>query len=119
PGSPGSSPLSAPPAVSTTATSRPSPSGSLKTRLPGARVTSTSAARSRSSQKSSASCEPTRKTTACNTTTPGPPSASTRGLEEGDVGAGRALFVRVEEVVDRRIVLVDGLLDQPQPEHSG
>jgi enoyl-CoA hydratase/carnithine racemase len=39
-----------------------------------------------------------------------------RILEEGDVVAGRALLVAVEEVVDRGVVLVDGLLDQAQPE---
>ena len=37
-------------------------------------------------------------------------------LEERDVGAGRALLVGVEQVVDGRVVLVDGLLDHPQPE---
>src|SRR4051794_9322889 len=40
-----------------------------------------------------------------------------RIFEERDVGAGRAVLVRVEEVVDRRVVLVDGLLDHPQPEY--
>jgi hypothetical protein len=39
-----------------------------------------------------------------------------RVLEEGQVGARRALLVGVEEVVDGRVVLVDGLLDEPQPE---
>jgi hypothetical protein len=39
-------------------------------------------------------------------------------LEEGDVGAGASLLVRVEEVVDGRVVLVDRLLHQPQPEHT-
>ena len=42
-----------------------------------------------------------------------------RVLEEGDVRARRPLLVRVEEVVDGRIVLVDGLLHEPQPEHAG
>ena len=37
-------------------------------------------------------------------------------LEERQVGAGRALLVRVEQVVDGRVVLVDGLLDEPQAE---
>ena len=41
-----------------------------------------------------------------------------RVLEEGQVGAGAALLVGVEQVVDGRIVLVDGLLDHPQPEHA-
>ena len=39
-------------------------------------------------------------------------------LEERQVGAGRALLVGVEEVVDGRIVLVDGLLDHPQAERA-
>ena len=39
-----------------------------------------------------------------------------RVLEEGDVRAGAALLVRVEEVVDGRVVLVDRLLDEPQAE---
>src|SRR5919204_52210 len=37
-------------------------------------------------------------------------------LEERDVGARIALLVGVEEVVDGRIVLVDGLLDEPEAE---
>jgi hypothetical protein len=42
-----------------------------------------------------------------------------RVFEERDVAAGAAALVRVEEVVDRRVVLVDGLLDEPQPERPG
>ena len=42
-----------------------------------------------------------------------------RVLEEGQVGAGVPLLVRVEEVVDGRVVLVDRLLDQPQAENAG
>src|SRR5438445_434990 len=45
-----------------------------------------------------------------------PPGAGV--LEEGQVGPGRALLVAVEQVIDRRIVLVDALLHQPQPEHA-
>ena len=40
-----------------------------------------------------------------------------RVLEEGDVRARIAALVPVEEVVDGRVVLVDALLDEPQPEH--
>ena len=40
-----------------------------------------------------------------------------RVLEEGQLGARRALLVGVEEVVDARIVLVDGLRGEPQAEH--
>ena len=39
-----------------------------------------------------------------------------RVLEEGDVAAGTPSLVRVEEVVDGRIVLVDRLLHQAQAE---
>jgi hypothetical protein len=38
-------------------------------------------------------------------------------LEEGQVEAGVALLVAVEEVVDGRVVLVDGLLDEAQAKH--
>ena len=47
---------------------------------------------------------------------PRPPATGPGVLEERDVRTGRAVLVRVEEVVDRRVVLVDGLLDEPQPE---
>jgi hypothetical protein len=39
-------------------------------------------------------------------------------LEEGDVRARAALLVCIEEVVDGRIVLVDGLLDEPKTEDA-
>ena len=39
-------------------------------------------------------------------------------LEEGEVEPGVGVLVAVEEVVDRRVVLVDRLLDQPQAEDS-
>ena len=48
----------------------------------------------------------------------GPPAPRARVLEERDVGAGAALLVRVEQVVDGRVVLVDRLLDEPQPEDA-
>ena len=41
-----------------------------------------------------------------------------RVLEEGEVGSRAALLVGVEEVVDGRVVLVDGLLHQAQAEHA-
>jgi hypothetical protein len=44
--------------------------------------------------------------------------AGVRVLEEGQIAAGAALLVGVEEVVDGRVVLVDGLLDEPQAEHA-
>jgi hypothetical protein len=40
-------------------------------------------------------------------------------IEEGDVGAGRAASIGVEQVVSADVVLVDGLLHQPQPERLG
>ena len=49
---------------------------------------------------------------------PARPGRRARVLEEGEVGARAALLVRVEEVVDGRIVLVDGLLHQAQAEHA-
>src|SRR5437867_4990514 len=50
----------------------------------------------------------------------GPRAAAPRPrvLEERDVGARRAALVRIEEVVNGRIVLVDRLLDETQPEHT-
>ena len=39
-------------------------------------------------------------------------------LEEGEVAAGASDLVRVEQVVDGRIVLVDRLLDEPEPEDA-
>ena len=41
-----------------------------------------------------------------------------RVLEERQVEAGVGVLVAVEEVVDGRVVLVDGLLHEPQPEHA-
>ena len=38
-------------------------------------------------------------------------------LEEGELGAGAAVLVGVEEVVDGRVVLVDRFLHQPQTQH--
>jgi hypothetical protein len=49
----------------------------------------------------------------------GAPPRHARELEEGEVGPGAARLVRVEEVVDGGLVLVDGLLDQPQAEDPG
>ncbi len=46
----------------------------------------------------------------------GPASRRAGVLEERDVCARRAALIGVEEVVDGRVVLVDGLLDHPQAE---
>jgi hypothetical protein len=46
------------------------------------------------------------------------PCPSAGVFEEGEIGARRPVLVGVEQVVDRRIVLVDGLLDQSEPEHA-
>ena len=50
---------------------------------------------------------------------PGPARRHAGELEEGQVGAGAALLVGEEEVVDGRVVLVDRLLDQAQAQHPG
>ena len=47
-----------------------------------------------------------------------PATTGTWILEERDVRAGAALLVRVEEVVDRGVVLIDGLLDHAQSENA-
>ena len=74
---------------------------------------------SRSAQKSSASGEATRETMRCTMPGPGRP-----GIAPGyskNVRSAPALpeLVGVEQVVDARIVLVDGLLDHPQAEDAG
>ena len=46
------------------------------------------------------------------------PGAHTRVLEECDVAPRRPVLVRVEEVVDGRVVLVHGLLHEPQAEDA-
>ena len=48
----------------------------------------------------------------------GAAAAGLRILEEGQVAACAAFLVRVEEVVDGRVVLVHGLLDEPQAEDA-
>ena len=60
------------------------------------------------------SCEATRQTIRCTIAGARPPRRRAGVLEEGQVGAGVALLVGEEEVVDGRVVLVDGFLDQAQ-----
>lgn len=48
-----------------------------------------------------------------------PAGGGTRVLEEGQVGPRAPRLVAVEEMVDAGVILVDGLLDQAQPEHAG
>jgi hypothetical protein len=48
----------------------------------------------------------------------GPAGRSAGVLEERQVAAGRAVLVGVEQVIDGRVVLVDGLLDHPQAQDS-
>jgi hypothetical protein len=95
-----------------------SPSGSLNVSASPVRATGTPWDESRSAQKSSASGEPTRQTIVDH---PGAraPRRRARVLEEGDVRARAPLLVRVEQVVDGRIVLVDRLLDHAQAEGAG
>jgi hypothetical protein len=47
----------------------------------------------------------------------GPAAGDPRVLEERDVRPGAALLVCIEEVIDGRVILVDGLLHHAQPEH--
>ena len=49
----------------------------------------------------------------------GAPRRRAGKLEEGEVGPWVAPLVGIEEVVDGRLILVDRLLDQPQPEQAG
>ena len=49
---------------------------------------------------------------------PGAPATRAGVLEEGDVAPGATDLVGVEEVVDRRVVLVHRLLDEPEAEHA-
>ena len=49
----------------------------------------------------------------------GPAQGRARILEEGQVGARVPILVGEKEVVDGRVVLVDGFLDQPQTQHAG
>ena len=48
----------------------------------------------------------------------GAPRRGARVLEEGDVRAGAALLVGVEEVIDGRVVLVHRLLHEPQSQYA-
>jgi len=49
----------------------------------------------------------------------GPARLGAGVLEEGQVEAGAAVLIAVEEVIDGRVVLIDGSLDQPHPEKPG
>ena len=49
---------------------------------------------------------------------PARPGGTPGVLKEGEVRSGAALLVGEEEVIDGRVVLVDGLLDQAEAEHS-
>ena len=100
------------PDSSTSSCSR-SPSGSSSTSVPPSIVPP-----ARSCHQSSDSPEPTRKHDRVHHPVAGAAAPDARVLEERDVGAGRPLLVGVEEVVDGRVVLVDRLLDEPQPQHA-
>ena len=83
-----------------------------------ARSLSTPSPARRRSQKSSAASSPTRQTIVCTLPAPARPCGRPAVLEEADVVAVGGLLVPVEDVVGRLVGLVDGLLDDPQPEHA-
>ena len=93
------------------------PSGSSKP-TPSSSRDAPASADSRLSQKSSAASEPTRHCTVCTIPAPARPRRDAGILEERDVAPGRPVLVGVEEVVDGRVVLVDGLLHEPQAEDA-
>jgi hypothetical protein len=39
-------------------------------------------------------------------------------IKKGDLGAGAAYLIAVEEVIGRDIILVDCFFDQPQAQHA-
>ena len=47
------------------------------------------------------------------------PLGGGRKIEEGKIGAGIGLRIRVKQMVGADVVLVDGLLDQPHAEQAG
>ena len=119
PGSPGCCATSGASVVSATASSSPRPSGSSKPSRPGLRRVEMPSPREarlpevervlRGDPEGDRVHHPRARAAA----------AGARILEERDVRAGTAVLVRVEEVVDGRVVLVDRLLHHPQPEHAG
>ena len=107
-------------AVATTASSSPRPSGSSKPSRPSLATRSRSPrAPSRASQKSSASSEPTRNVIVCTIPAPARPRRAPGYSKKVMSAPGLPVLVGVEEVVDGRVVLVDGLLDHAQAEHAG
>ena len=105
-------------AVSTSRISRPRPSGSANVRRSPSRATSTPSRFSRSSQKATASAEPTRHTTVCTIPRPARPRRAPGYSKKVMSEPALAGLVGVEQVVDGRVVLVHGLLHQAQPEDA-
>ena len=64
-----------------------------------------------------ACCDPTRHTIELTIPRPAHPARAPR-YRKRDVGAGAAALVRIEEVVDGRVVLVDRLLDHPPAQRA-
>ena len=93
------------------------PSGSAKRSVPGLRSTATPSSPSRSAQYAKRVLAGDTMQDRGDHPGAGAAGRGARVLEEGDVGARRAVLVGVEQVVDARIVLVDGLLDQPEAQH--
>ena len=97
----------------------PSPSGSEKRSVRRAALDCRSCRPSRSAQNVERVVGADPPANGCTIPAPALPGRAPGILEERDVRAGAARLVGVEEVVDGRIVLIHGLLDQPQAERAG
>ena len=82
------------------------------------RILGTRSPPTRVAQKSSDSCEPTRNETVCTIPSPARPRGEPGYSKNVMSAPDEPLLVRVEEVVDGRVVLVDRLLHHAQPEHA-
>ena len=105
--------------VASTTSSWPRPSGSAK-RSDVALALDRDALGRRAARPRSRAPPASRRARRSRCTIPAPGAARDRArvLEEREVGAGAAVLVAVEQVVDARVVLVDRLGGQPQAEHA-
>ena len=105
--------------TSSTRSSSPMPSGSFEpSARSSARTTATPSAPRRSAQKPSAAADADAEDDGVDHPVAGAAATGARVLEERQVVARRSLLVAVEEVVDGRVVLVDGLLHQAHADHA-